>query len=563
MRSLRSRLILGSALVSLVPLAVAMVLLSQHIQRTVRAEAAERLHAALGTIATELQADGQRDATRLEILARDPALKRLYLVRPIVRRDLADYLGEKRFLLGLDFLNVADSSGALVADAGVDSVGPARAEADTLHAGAGARPGYDIRGFAGLPALARAASAPIRYQGEIVGALRGGVVLDRALLARLARTGGIELALRDRDGRIVASTLEPGPGAPAPGAGRDARSYLSQDVALGPAGVPAPALIGMASTAAADRTIATLRLTSVLLGLLGLGIAMALGVLWSLQVSRPVEQLARFSERIAQGSWDEPLELRSVRELETLVAALDRMRSDLRGYRERLVSSERQAAWSQMARAVAHEIKNPLTPIAVSIADLKRSFELERPDFRSILDQAARTITDEIESLRGLLQEFADFARMPAPLLAPCDLGALLADLGALYGREVADGRLTIAPPAARLVIEADAGQLRQALVNLVKNALEATERGGRVAVAARAAGDLAELEVADTGPGLSAGQKAGIFAPGFTTKAQGSGLGLTIVERIVSDHHGTIAVDSEPGHGATFRLRLPVRQQD
>jgi len=520
MRSLRSRLILGSALVSLVPLAVAMVLLSQHIQRTVRAEAAER-------------------------------------------RDLADYLGEKRFLLGLDFLNVADSSGALVADAGVDSVGPARAEADTLHAGAGARPGYDIRGFAGLPALARAASAPIRYQGEIVGALRGGVVLDRALLARLARTGGIELALRDRDGRIVASTLEPGPGAPAPGAGRDARSYLSQDVALGPAGVPAPALIGMASTAAADRTIATLRLTSVLLGLLGLGIAMALGVLWSLQVSRPVEQLARFSERIAQGSWDEPLELRSVRELETLVAALDRMRSDLRGYRERLVSSERQAAWSQMARAVAHEIKNPLTPIAVSIADLKRSFELERPDFRSILDQAARTITDEIESLRGLLQEFADFARMPAPLLAPCDLGALLADLGALYGREVADGRLTIAPPAARLVIEADAGQLRQALVNLVKNALEATERGGRVAVAARAAGDLAELEVADTGPGLSAEQKAGIFAPGFTTKAQGSGLGLTIVERIVSDHHGTIAVDSEPGHGATFRLRLPVRQQD
>jgi signal transduction histidine kinase len=554
---------LGSALVSLVPLAVAMVLFSQHIQRTVRADAAERLRAALGTIATQLQADGQRDASRLEILARDPALKRLYLVRPIVRRDLADYLSEKRFLLGLDFLNVADSSGALVADAGVDSVGPARAAVDTLRAGAS--PGYDIHGFAGMPALALAASAPIRYQGEVAGTLRGGVVLDRALLARLARTGGIELALRDRDGRVVASTLDPGPGAPAPRAAATGvrRPYLSQDVALGPEGVPGPALIGMVSTAAADRTIAALRLTSVLLGLLGLGIAMALGVLWSLQVSRPVEQLARFSERIAQGSWDEPLRVHSVRELQTLVAALDRMRSDLRGYRERLVASERQAAWSQMARAVAHEIKNPLTPIAVSIADLKRSFELERPDFRSILDQAARTITDEIESLRGLLQEFADFARMPAPRLAPCDLAALLADLGALYGREVADGRLVIQPAGSSLVIEADAGQLRQALVNLVKNALEATERGGRVTVAARAAGDVAELEVADTGPGLSAEQKAGIFAPGFTTKSQGSGLGLTIVERIVSDHRGTIAVESEPGRGATFRLRLPVRRQD
>ena len=558
MRSLRSRLILGSALVSLVPLAVAMVLLSQHIQRTVRAEAAERLHAALGTIATELQADGQRDATRLEILARDPALKRLYLVRPIVRRDLADYLGEKRFLLGLDFLNVADSSGALVADAGVDSVGPARAEADTLHAGAGARPGYDIRGFAGLPALARAASAPIRYQGEIVGALRGGVVLDRALLARLARTGGIELALRDRDGRIVASTLEPGPGAPAPGAGRDARSYLSQDVALGPAGVPAPALIGMASTAAADRTIATLRLTSVLLGLLGLGIAMALGVLWSLQVSRPVEQLARFSERIAQGSWDEPLELRSVRELETLVAALDRMRADLRSYRTRLVASERQAAWSQMARNVAHEVKNPLTPIAVAVADLKRSFEQKRADFPEILERAVHTVTEEVDTLKRMLQEFTDFARLPAPVKTRCSAADVMNDLEGLYSHDVAAGRLAFARPAAPVTFQADAGLLRRALVNLIKNGLEAVNGNGRVMVSAAADPADVEFAVRDDGPGLSPGQREQLFVPGFTTKPDGSGLGLTLVERVVTDHGGTVTVESEPGRGTRFRLRIP-----
>src|SRR5207244_4606665 len=120
-----------------------------------------------------------------------------------------------------------------------------------------------------------------------------------------------------------------------------------------------------------------------------------------------------------RGEWEEPLTLHSVHELQTLVEALDRMRRDLQSYREKLVISERQAAWSQMARKVAHEIKNPLTPIAISVADLKRSFEQKRPEFPEILAQAVKTIADEVETLKHLLQEFSDFARMPAPKLAP------------------------------------------------------------------------------------------------------------------------------------------------
>src|SRR5262249_43820248 len=140
-------------------------------------------------------------------------------------------------------------------------------------------------------------------------------------------------------------------------------------------------ILGLVSTAPVDRTIAVVQWTSLVLGALGFLIAIALGVLWSSQVSRPVERLAAFSDRVAQGEWDEPLALKSVRELETLVAALDRMRGELRGYRDRLVISERQAAWSQMAQQVAHEVRNPLTPIAISIADLKRSYDQERPEF--------------------------------------------------------------------------------------------------------------------------------------------------------------------------------------
>jgi len=276
-------------------------------------------------------------------------------------------------------------------------------------------------------------------------------------------------------------------------------------------------------------------------------------------VSRPVEALAAYSERLARGEWDQPLTIDSVRELEALVAALDRMRLDLASYRERLVTSERHAAWSLMARKVAHEVKNPLTPIAISIADLQRSYEQGRPEFPAILAQAVRTISDEIESLRRMLQEFSDFARLPEPRFVPCRPDALLADLGALYAREIVEGRLHVARPAPEVPFAGDPAQLRQALVNLVKNGLEATPPGGRVSVAARADGDALEIAVADTGPGLAPEQRVNLFAPGFTTKAHGSGLGLTIVQRIVHEHGGAIAVESATGAGTTFRVRLPL----
>jgi signal transduction histidine kinase len=550
--SLRSRLILGSALVAVVPLAVAMVLLSHRIERLVRTQAAERLTAALGGLETQLAADGERITEKLRILARDPQLKRLYLVRPAGNRDLSDYLAERRVLLGLDFLQVADSAGAKLAD------GSAAASASDSE-----------------PGVAMASSASIRYQGETAGVVRGGLLLDDGFLARLKQNSGVELMLLDAGGRTVATTLgeaatSGGPPAPtlAPGSAVErvivtGRSYLSRGLPLAIGVPPHASITGLISTAAADRTIASLQWAAALLGLLGLALAVVLGFLWSSQISRPVERLAAFSHRVAQGDWDEPLTLRSVRELETLVAALDRMRSDLKSYRDRLVISERQAAWSQMARKVAHEIKNPLTPIAVSVADLKRSFEMKRDDFPQILDQAVRTIAEEVENMKRLLHEFADFGRFPPPRLAPCRLSALLAGLETLYGREVAEGRLVVSRPVGEVTFSADAGQMRQAFVNLLKNALEAVEAGGLVTLSAAVEPDALTLAVADTGPGLSADQRAHLFVPGFTTKARGSGLGLTIVERIVSEHRGTITVDAGGERGTTFTIRLPLESRE
>jgi nitrogen fixation/metabolism regulation signal transduction histidine kinase len=540
MNSLRSRLVVGSALVAVVPLAVVMVILSQRVERMVRAQAAERLTATLGGLRDELKRDGERTTAKLEILARDAQLKRLYLVRPAGGRDLRDYLEERRFLLDLDVLSVTDTAGHMVADAS------------------------DAR-MDGSSPVATVVSAPIQYQGETMGAVHGGHKVNVGFLARLKQRSGVELTLLDTRGRVLVTTLDAMRGTwPSPPPAGDVvrvtvgrQTYLSRSVPLA-ADIPAT-ITGLVPTAEADRTIAALQATSVLLGVLGLAIAVLLGLLWSSQVSRPVERLAAFSDQVARGEWEQPLDLRSVRELETLVASLERMRLDLKASRDRLVVSERQAAWSQMARTVAHEIKNPLTPIAISVADLKRSYEAKRDDFPQILDQAVRTIADEVDTLKRLLQEFSDFARFPPPRPGPCRVSDLLADLETLYGREVAEHRLVVTRPARDVTFQADAGQVRQALVNLVKNALEASEGNGRVEVSTALDGDALTLAVSDTGPGLTAEQRAQLFVPGFTTKAQGSGLGLTIVERIVSEHGGTITADSRGERGTTFRVRLPL----
>lgn len=565
MKSLKARLILAFSLITLIPLALAMVILTGRIQSMVRSQAEERLASALEGIGTQTTEDGRRMAAKAGILSRDPQLKRLYLLRPSGSRDLSEYLAERQILLGLDLLSVADSSGRVVA-AGPTPHGIGTTPLVTQMGGAFNSPSIAVA--EGLGALAMVVRSPISYQGAIAGSLQGGLLFDAAALERLGKTSGVEWILRDSAGRIAATTLpdlSPGAVLRVTGRGRTeiaGHTYLSRSVPLAVGAPPYATITGLASTAAADRTVASLQLAAALLGLLGLGIAIPLAILWSSQISRPVEQLAAFSDRLAQGKWEEPLTLHSVRELQTLVAALDRMRKDLVTYRDKLVTSERQAAWSQMARKVAHEVKNPLTPIAISVADLKRSYDQKRADFPEILDQAVRTVAAEVETLRHLLQEFSDFARLPKPELAPCGVSSLMQDLETLYGRDVASGRLVLSHPGQDITFPCDRGQMRQALINLIKNGLEALNGDGRVVVSARADGGVLEIAVSDTGPGLNAEQRANLFVPGFTTKSQGSGLGLTIVERIVNDHQGTIAVDAGPESGTTFRIRLPLSRR-
>ena len=333
MNSLRARLILGFSLVAVLPLALAMLLLGTRIQGTVQAQAAARLETAMGVVQGELASDGERLAARLTLLARDPQLKRLYLVESGNNLELRQYLADQNFLLGLDYLAITDTVGRVLADASTAPAARSRPGRDAL--GAEALPvardsGLAVVALSGTRALALDARAPIPYLEQTVGFVRGGILLDSLFLARLQRSSGLDLVLRDASGRVLATTLAGGNAGVVLNAGGAAhrsdssavrvvfagRSYLMRDATLGTGAGRSARLTAFASTATADDALSVLRSTALVLGLLGLLLAVVLGIVWSHQVSQPVERLADFSERISRGEWDEPLRLESVRELQ-------------------------------------------------------------------------------------------------------------------------------------------------------------------------------------------------------------------------------------------------------
>ena len=226
-----------------------------------------------------------------------------------------------------------------------------------------------------------------------------------------------------------------------------------------------------------------------------------------------------------------------------------------------LMRAQKVAAWGEVARKLAHEIKNPLTPIQLSAQRVRKAFIKGAPDFERILTESTGAIVDEVEALKNLVDEFAQFARLPAANLAPASLHEVVDQALSLYDGLFAgvriDRRLAPELPSLRL----DAEQMKRAVINLVDNAIEATGRKGTVTIATAfdRVGGRALLSVADDGPGIPPEDKDQLFVPHFSTKKRGSGLGLAIVNRIVQEHHGTIRVEENVPRGARFVVELPA----
>jgi len=225
-----------------------------------------------------------------------------------------------------------------------------------------------------------------------------------------------------------------------------------------------------------------------------------------------------------------------------------------------LLRAQKAAAWREVARRIAHEIKNPLTPIQLSAQRLRKKFAEGAGDLDRVVPEATASIEREVGALKRLVDEFSRFARMPEVAPADVDLPELIDSVLSLYaGHADIDWRVEVDPQLGR--VRLDAEQMRRVLINLIDNAVAAMNGRGTITLIARSspAGDALVIEVADSGPGIPAEDRDTMFSPYLSTKARGTGLGLAIVHKVVTDHQGTIAVENNAPHGARFVIRIPA----
>lgn len=290
-------------------------------------------------------------------------------------------------------------------------------------------------------------------------------------------------------------------------------------------------------------------------------LALGVGVTLSRRIVRPVEALSEAAGALARGDRDaaERLPPSDIAEVQALLTAFQAMGRDLERSREELVQAERVAAWREIARGLAHELKNPLTPIQASMDVIRRARALDRPDFDDILAEQAGAVVEEVRRLKELADSFARFARLPEAHPEPLEPCAVLDQVLNLYVPE--DTPVERDYPSPTLVLSADQTQLQTALTNLVKNAVEAASDGDtpRLRVSVED-GEAVRIVIEDSGPGIAPEVADRLFTPYVTTKgSRGTGLGLALVHRIALEHGGAVRAErSEILGGARFVLTLP-----
>jgi signal transduction histidine kinase len=298
-------------------------------------------------------------------------------------------------------------------------------------------------------------------------------------------------------------------------------------------------------------------------GVAGVGILFAILIsLWiAARVSRPVEQLAHAAREVAAGDWDVQVPVASKDEVGLLATAFNRMTQELVSQRERLVQSERVAAWRELARRLAHELKNPLFPLQLTVENMIRAKKVSPEMFEEVFAEGATALTEEIANLKTIIGRFSDFSKMPKPQVIDLDFRDVLTRVIRLYqpSLEQREHPIEIVSKlsADPLPVSVDAELMHRAISNLVLNAMDAMPEGGTLTITAARHGSNVRTRIADTGHGMTAEERERLFTPYYTTKQQGTGLGLAIVQSVIADHHGTILVESNPGGGTAFIIDL------
>ncbi len=303
-------------------------------------------------------------------------------------------------------------------------------------------------------------------------------------------------------------------------------------------------------------------------GVAGIGILLAIiASLWiTARISRPIELLANASQEVASGNWDVRVDSHSQDELGQLAESFNVMTHQLIEQRDRLLQAERVAAWRELARRLAHELKNPLFPLQLTVENLARAREVAPDQFEEIFRESTSTLLAEISNLKTIIGRFSDFSKMPRPQLQHVSLNELVRGVASLHQAQLAQ---SAHPIYLDLRFDDDLPQIaldpelfHRALSNLVLNAVDAMSNGGTITICTSRFDDCARIEVMDTGTGLTPEERERLFTPYYTTKQHGTGLGLAVVQSVISDHGGSISVESETGRGTTFIIQLPIQSR-
>lgn len=561
------KIFLALAAAATIPLGAGAFLAREQLRRQQESAFAARLEGITRNVETEYQRITRTDRRLLaRLCAKDLLVDRTLLDLASGRfdaqaaADLSALLPDLRESLDLDVLDVLDTGGRILGSGHFPGRRGGAAER-RLAAVAARAPSFPfvrtwrVRGEAGgRDVLALTATCVASRDGSSV-VVAGGRIVSDAFVQRFQVPGVATVVLAGPDGALPESVRA------------RLRAQASRAIPLLDAdGQRVATLVAAVSDdslrAALDELDRTL-LTALAAGLLG---AWLLAFVVGRRLSRPLAELEQTASRVAGGDFDATVNARAGGEVGRVIASFNRMTTDLKATRERLLRAERIAAWRDIARRIAHEIKNPLFPIQTSIETMRKTYRTHHPDFDEIFEESTTTILEEVERMKRIVTEFSAFARMPKPKAEPLDVVEVAEHVVSLHaGDPEVEIRLQGEP---RVIVRADRGQLTQVLVNLVQNACDAAREqhpggGGQVVVVVsatpgRGTAPDAEVRVRDNGRGIPPEERHRVFEPYFTSKAKGTGLGLAIVHRIVSDHGGGVEVASAPGGGAELVVKLP-----
>jgi two-component system, NtrC family, nitrogen regulation sensor histidine kinase NtrY len=547
---------------------------------------ADRTAALVAQFRREFQRRGQDVARRVEAIATSEAATRMALALNRGAPDYSSYVGEARALAEsqhLDFLEVIDAQGVIISSA----QRPARFGYREESLSFSSLPGDAFLKSEELAEGAKLALSAVREVkvGDKSLYVIGGQRVDENFLASLELPTGMRAMFYQNLGTNFSPSLlidasgivrRAEPLANLIKEVQDQRKetetniHWSSDAAdeeivhAIPLSGQNNQLLGILLVGNARRPYVELRrhirYAALLAGSAGIVLAILFSGWAAARVIRPVEQLADAAREVAAGNWSTQVAVTSADELGELAESFNHMTSQLLQQREHLVQAERVAAWRELARRLAHELKNPLFPLQLTVENLIRARQHSPEQFDEVFRESSSTLLAEIANLKAIISRFSEFSRMPQPQFQSVRLNEIVQNVRRLFqapgDRKPVEFELDLGEGMRE--IAADPELLHRALSNLVLNAMEAMPAGGKLSIRTREKGDLTGIEISDTGVGLTPEECIRLFTPYYTTKMHGTGLGLAIVQSVISDHGGRITVRSEPGHGSTFQIELP-----